>query len=204
MVVDGGQYLAGCFAGRVGRPREARRHSGYLDMAEVVAVAPEVIAIMPCGFDIEQVWCQTAGAGRVGGMAAVFRRAQRAGGDDRWRPVLQSVRTAVASASSKNSTATRVSTSRSRWSSTRKSDASSRRTWRCWRMRLEQFDRDLQQEPGRIRRSTRCRHGVSSRSASCTSGRRRIEAVAAGRARSHSARQRLILGRRRAPDSAGA
>ncbi|MCY4059632.1 MAG: hypothetical protein OXG44_16710 [Gammaproteobacteria bacterium] len=55
MVVDGGQYLAGRFAGRVGRPREAGRHSGSLDIAEVVAADPEVIAIMPCGFDIEQV-----------------------------------------------------------------------------------------------------------------------------------------------------
>ncbi len=33
---------------------EAGRHSGYFDIAELVAQDPEIIAIMPCGFDIAQ------------------------------------------------------------------------------------------------------------------------------------------------------
>ena len=32
----------------------AGRHSGYLDIAELTAADPDVIAIMPCGFDIER------------------------------------------------------------------------------------------------------------------------------------------------------
>ena len=35
---------------------EAGRHSGYLDMAQLVAADPDVIAIMPCGFDIDRAW----------------------------------------------------------------------------------------------------------------------------------------------------
>ena len=58
---------------------------------------------------------------------------------------------------------------------------------RYWRMRLDQFDRDLwSRSRGGFRRSTRCRRGASSRSASCTSGRRRTEGIPARRARSRS------------------
>ena len=35
---------------------EAGKHSGYLDIAQLVAADPDVIAIMPCGFDIERAW----------------------------------------------------------------------------------------------------------------------------------------------------
>ena len=42
------------YAGGVDPLREAGRHSGYLDMAALVAADPGVIAIMPSGFDIER------------------------------------------------------------------------------------------------------------------------------------------------------
>ena len=37
-------------------PLGGGKHSGYLDIAQLVAVDPGVIAIMPCGFDIERAW----------------------------------------------------------------------------------------------------------------------------------------------------
>ena len=43
---------------------------------------------------------------------------------------------------------------------------------RYWRIRLDQFDRDLKQERAGFERSTRWRRSGSSRSASCISGRR--------------------------------
>ena len=46
---------------------------------------------------------------------------------------------------------------------------------RYWRTRLDQFDRDLEQEQDVSGRSTRCRQNGSSRLASCISGRRRTE-----------------------------
>ena len=45
--------LVGC-AGGTNVLGTAGRHSGYLDMAELTAADPDVIAIMPCGFDIER------------------------------------------------------------------------------------------------------------------------------------------------------
>lgn len=42
--IAGGRLLMG----------EAGRHSGYFDFAELVADDPDVLAIMPCGFDIAQ------------------------------------------------------------------------------------------------------------------------------------------------------
>ena len=35
---------------------KAGKHSGYLDIEELVAADPDVIAVMPCGFDIERAW----------------------------------------------------------------------------------------------------------------------------------------------------
>ena len=44
------------YAGDVDPLGEAGKHSGYLDIAQLVAADPDVIAIMPCGFDIERAW----------------------------------------------------------------------------------------------------------------------------------------------------
>ncbi len=41
-------------AGGVDPLGEAGKHSGYLDIEQLVAADPDVIAIMPCGFDIER------------------------------------------------------------------------------------------------------------------------------------------------------
>ena len=35
---------------------EAGKHSGYLDAGELFAADPDVIAVMPCGFDIDRAW----------------------------------------------------------------------------------------------------------------------------------------------------
>lgn len=42
------------YAGGINLLSQPGSHSGYLSMDELVASAPEVIAIMPCGFDIER------------------------------------------------------------------------------------------------------------------------------------------------------
>ncbi len=44
------------FAGGVDSLGEAGKHSGYLDIEQLVAADPDVIAVMPCGFDIERAW----------------------------------------------------------------------------------------------------------------------------------------------------
>ena len=44
------------YAGGVHLLGEAGKHSGYLDIAQLVAADPDVIAVMPCGFDIERAW----------------------------------------------------------------------------------------------------------------------------------------------------
>ena len=44
------------YAGGVDPLGEAGRHSGYLEMAQLVAADPDVIAIMLCGFDIDRAW----------------------------------------------------------------------------------------------------------------------------------------------------
>lgn len=41
-------------AGGVVMIGEAGRHSGYLDVAELAARDPDVVAIMPCGFDVDR------------------------------------------------------------------------------------------------------------------------------------------------------
>ena len=41
-------------AGGVDRLGEAGQHSGHMDIDELVAADPDIIAIMPCGFDIER------------------------------------------------------------------------------------------------------------------------------------------------------
>ena len=41
-------------AGGVDPLGEAGKHSGYLDIDELVAADPDVIAVMPCGFDMER------------------------------------------------------------------------------------------------------------------------------------------------------
>ena len=41
-------------AGGTAMTGEAGRHSGYMEMAELVERDPDVIAVMPCGFDIER------------------------------------------------------------------------------------------------------------------------------------------------------
>lgn len=43
-------------AGGENRFGEPGRHSGYLDAGELFAADPDVIAVMPCGFDIERAW----------------------------------------------------------------------------------------------------------------------------------------------------
>ena len=43
-------------AGGANRFGEAGKHSGYLDAAELFAADPDVIAVMPCGFDIDRAW----------------------------------------------------------------------------------------------------------------------------------------------------
>ena len=42
------------FAGGLDPFGEAGKHSGYMDIDELVAADPDVIAVMPCGFDIER------------------------------------------------------------------------------------------------------------------------------------------------------
>ena len=42
------------YAGGVDPFGEAGQHSGYLDIEQLVATDPDVIAVMPCGFDIER------------------------------------------------------------------------------------------------------------------------------------------------------
>ena len=44
------------YVGGVDPLGEAGKHSGYLDIAQLVAADPDVIAIMPCGFGIEHAW----------------------------------------------------------------------------------------------------------------------------------------------------
>ncbi len=43
-------------AGGVHLFEEAGKHSGYLEMEALAAADPDVIAVMPCGFDIERSW----------------------------------------------------------------------------------------------------------------------------------------------------
>ena len=43
-------------AGGANRFGEAGKHSGYLDMEQLFAADPDVIAVMPCGFDIDRAW----------------------------------------------------------------------------------------------------------------------------------------------------
>ena len=43
-------------AGGVDPLGDPGKHSGYLDIAQLVAADPDVVAIMPCGFDIERAW----------------------------------------------------------------------------------------------------------------------------------------------------
>ena len=44
------------YAGGVDPLGDPGKHSGYLDIAQLVVADPDVIAIMPCGFDIERAW----------------------------------------------------------------------------------------------------------------------------------------------------
>ena len=55
-------------AGGANRFGEAGKHSGYLDADELFAADPDVIAVMPCGFDIDRAW----------------REMQPLAGDPRW------------------------------------------------------------------------------------------------------------------------
>ena len=43
-------------AGGANRFGEPGKHSGYLDMEQLFAADPDVIAVMPCGFDIDRAW----------------------------------------------------------------------------------------------------------------------------------------------------
>ena len=43
-------------AGGANRFGEAGKHSGYLDVEQFFAADPDVIAVMPCGFDIDRAW----------------------------------------------------------------------------------------------------------------------------------------------------
>ena len=80
-------------------------------------------------------------------------------------------------ASSRSRSATRDSTSRSRWRSTRKSGGSSRRTPATGARPSTSSTVTWSGSQGGFGRSTMCRHGASNRSASCTSGRGRIEVI---------------------------
>ena len=44
------------YAGGMDPLGEAGKHSGDLDIAQLVAADPDAIAIMLCGFDIERAW----------------------------------------------------------------------------------------------------------------------------------------------------
>lgn len=43
-------------AGGANRFGAAGKHSGYLNMEQLFAADPDVIAVMPCGFDIDRAW----------------------------------------------------------------------------------------------------------------------------------------------------
>jgi len=121
--------------------------TGRLDWAPPDVIRGRLLAAAPP--DVEELLPQLEP--RAEELAGLATRRLRERGEREARDLDETLRRR-ASASSRSLTATRASTSRSRWRSTRKSEVSQLQSnMRYWRMRLDQFDRDLEQEPGRIR-----------------------------------------------------